>query len=191
MTADDELRRLAEAATPGPWERASTDGMGWAVHRGEHDTVALYADRHDSEFIAAANPTAVLDLLDRLRAAEVLAEHASDMSDEQCIDGKWVHGVCCDCGEFVPFDAVNDHIAAAQTAALSAHLAERDAARDRETRAEALSVAAGLLRVVVDYWDGRPVRGHGEHIYADLRDALRVIERDAEHNRAASEGGDR
>lgn len=50
-------------------------------------------------------------------------------------------------------------------------------------RAEGLEAAAILLRRIADYWDGRPLAGHGAHIYADLMDALRAIEADAAHNR--------
>lgn len=56
------------------------------------------------------------------------------------------------------------------------------AAREAAARAEALSVAASLLERVVDYWDGRPLTHHGDHIHADLVDALRGIKADAEHN---------
>ena len=45
--------------------------------------------------------------------AEVLADHTWDMSDEQKVNGEWVWGVCCECGEFVPFGEENSHVAAA------------------------------------------------------------------------------
>ncbi len=66
---------------------------------------------------------------------------------------------------------------------------------EMQARAEALDVAAILLGRVVDYWDGRPLAGHGEHIYADLRDVLAGIKRDADHNRTkrgrvTPDGGD-
>ena len=51
-------------------------------------------------------------------------------------------------------------------------------------RSEALSVAAAILQRIVGYWEGRPLTHHGDHIHADLVDALRAIEADAEHNRA-------
>lgn len=94
MTNHDELRKLAEAATPGPWKLGglqSYDGASLApfrcVYRSDaetHDT-RLYvwgdsrealleedADQReplfdcdaDAAFIAAANPSAVLALLD-------------------------------------------------------------------------------------------------------------------------------
>lgn len=40
---------------------------------------------------------------------------------------------------------------------------------------EGLAVAEHLLRKVADYWDGRPLAGHGQHIYADLLDVLNAI----------------
>lgn len=47
-----ELEQLRADATPGPWAVAGVDGMGYAVHRGEHDTIALYATRPDAALIA-------------------------------------------------------------------------------------------------------------------------------------------
>lgn len=81
---ETELRKLAEAATPGPWE--ATDGVVWIDTReqvccgrgyqeccGEPDVIGgqeKVADTNasDAAFIAAANPTAVLALLDELTA---------------------------------------------------------------------------------------------------------------------------
>lgn len=50
-------------------------------------------------------------------------------------------------------------------------------------RADALAVCAALLGKVLDYWDGRPSATIGQHIKADLRDVLRAIEGDLDHNR--------
>ncbi len=52
MESNDELRKLAEAATPRPWRFSPW----WTVE--------------DMTYIAAANPQAVLALLDRLDAME-------------------------------------------------------------------------------------------------------------------------
>jgi hypothetical protein len=72
-----ELRRLAEAATPGPWH---TPGMG-EIHRPNHDSIAQICfnggdedddscgTEADGTFIAAANPAAIIELLDELDAA--------------------------------------------------------------------------------------------------------------------------
>ena len=85
-TDRDELRKLAEAATPGPWE---ADGgeisqhwsrpepwreiIGTRVACGSYcygGTAQGVERTEDAEFIAAANPAAVLGLLDQLDAAE-------------------------------------------------------------------------------------------------------------------------
>lgn len=59
---------------------------------------------------------------DRVRSeaeslARLLADesfrHSWDMSEEQKINGAWVAGLCCECGEFVPFGEEVDHISAA------------------------------------------------------------------------------
>ena len=67
-----ELRRLAEAATPGPWEWDDNHARPGLRHGRSFGGVlfrcgALYGpDAADAAFIAAANPAAVLALLDHL-----------------------------------------------------------------------------------------------------------------------------
>ena len=73
----NELRRLAQAATPGPWVSQGRY-IGTPSHMsyiGEvRDQCGNWSDteksRADSAFIAAANPAAITELLDRLEAAE-------------------------------------------------------------------------------------------------------------------------
>ena len=74
-----ELRRLAEAATPGPWEAfgavdgrrgerwlgVTTDMRAIESARAGDVFAAQDCTRQDALFIAAANPAAVLDLLDQ------------------------------------------------------------------------------------------------------------------------------
>jgi hypothetical protein len=64
VSGTEELRRLAEAATPGPWVdcgdgavRQPSEGVGW------HAEAYLPAD---AAYIAAANPAVILALLDRV-----------------------------------------------------------------------------------------------------------------------------
>lgn len=90
----EALRELAAAATPGPW----TWGKG-GIYAGEYDEVlttgpvecmtycyggssTLDGDRYDQDaaYIAAANPTAVTALLDRLTAAEGAVERAAALA---------------------------------------------------------------------------------------------------------------
>ena len=88
MSDRKKLRRLAEAATPGPWwaDTGATigDDSDEATHvwfRAARNDLYLAIGKvldndldqttfEDAEFIAAANPAAVLDLLDQLDAAE-------------------------------------------------------------------------------------------------------------------------
>jgi len=68
----DKLRELALAATDGPWvcnKAGYCDEFPMAVSsdpRGEFD-IADYITEPDAAYIAAANPTAILELLDALR----------------------------------------------------------------------------------------------------------------------------
>lgn len=47
------------------------------------------------------------------RLAEESFRHSWDASDERRIEGAWVAGLCCECGEFIPFGQEVAHLAAA------------------------------------------------------------------------------
>lgn len=79
MTDYQHLRELAEQATPGPWKHKDglIDGPNYAevIYTGPVDCMAYcyggsstieWERDVDAEFVAAANPTVVLDLLDRI-----------------------------------------------------------------------------------------------------------------------------
>lgn len=77
MTDLEELKRIALAATPGPWR---PDGFmeGYRVVALPLSIVVV-ADcetQEDRRFIAAFNPSVALDLLHRLEVAERAAEQA-------------------------------------------------------------------------------------------------------------------
>lgn len=101
MTTPDtlELRRKAEAATPGPWRLfLATDARphnvsGPARWRGpDAETASLFDVNHygsmkhgygpeqtaNAAFIAAANPAVIIDLLDRLDALEGALRRQTD-----------------------------------------------------------------------------------------------------------------
>ena len=76
-----ELRRLAQAATPGPWEFedvghkyvVSKSGDGWIsreVCKLDGSTMSAFRQKENGPFIAAANPAAIIEILDRLEATE-------------------------------------------------------------------------------------------------------------------------
>ncbi len=71
----EELKKLALAAEPGPWEikNDSTGDCSEAYchwHRvGPFELMGKTADE-DSRFIAAANPAVILELIERLERAE-------------------------------------------------------------------------------------------------------------------------
>jgi len=59
----EELKRLAEAATPGPWVAAINTNMDNKVSHSFGDICQTGKDIGDAIFIAAANPAAVLELI--------------------------------------------------------------------------------------------------------------------------------
>ena len=86
----DELRRLAEAATPGPWSSSGSQVWGYdgnlvAAVRDHSELV----DRPDAEFIAAVDPQTILGLLDeieRLRLSQDYTPEGVDMVMQQLHD---------------------------------------------------------------------------------------------------------
>ena len=84
MVDEQKLRQLAEAATPGPWVTGNTDPLLFGSPRnpGTEPIGFVYgpsfAERSElgrkalstSEYIATANPAAILSLLDRVKALE-------------------------------------------------------------------------------------------------------------------------
>lgn len=98
----DGLRALAEKATPGPWE---ADGNEVSQHWSRPEpwkTVASsevacmsycyggsgrgIENEADAEFIAAANPSTVLALVDRAESAERRIEKAEDFITRHYLD---------------------------------------------------------------------------------------------------------
>ncbi len=91
MTDHAELRRLAKAATPGPW-RVQT-GCSWrriGTDSGDGDVLRPCTHPHDGwpdivapaenlKYIASANPKAILALLDEIDG--LLAQHGRDSAE--------------------------------------------------------------------------------------------------------------
>jgi len=84
----EELRRLAQMATPGPW-MIDYVGVGFEVAAGESviaQSQQIQGDmchktrKANAAFIAAANPAAISELIDRLEEAEKERDAAELMS---------------------------------------------------------------------------------------------------------------
>ena len=74
----EELKRLAEAATPGPWShREYVAGIGDGVDS-DMFHVADDMNTEDAIYVAAANPAAVLELIDYVQSLESTLRSASD-----------------------------------------------------------------------------------------------------------------
>ena len=91
----DHLAQLATEATPGKWHR---DGHNWNVcaDTGRFVAVSAPGRGNDAEFIAAANPSVVLALVEVARAAQGFADHVAseDHGDAE--------GECFGCGQVWP-----------------------------------------------------------------------------------------
>ncbi|WJZ27846.1 hypothetical protein MOMMJLID_CDS0038 [Arthrobacter phage 1191A] len=91
------LRKIAEAATPGPWVYGDNrDGLGNKLHPakfpGKYNPIAdfEYTEDEDAEHIATFDPPAVLALLARLEQAEAVVarvrevlEHHTFVADDK------------------------------------------------------------------------------------------------------------
>lgn len=98
----DQLRELAQASTPGPWE-ADCCSAANIVH-GLSDSIGVDAVRADAEFIAAANPAVVLDLLARIAEVEALHTPRSvQVLTGDCALGECEHEETNECPT-TPFD---------------------------------------------------------------------------------------
>lgn len=78
----EELRRLAEQATPGPW---AWSGRGNGYIRADKQTVADMRYRNgakDAPYIAAANPATILSLLDQIEELRELLARSRNLGGE-------------------------------------------------------------------------------------------------------------
>lgn len=77
------LESAARAATPGPWEISRDDFAAYIESR--KGTVGEIGDAFDANYISAANPAAILELIAELRQAwaerEYILEQVDDMFD--------------------------------------------------------------------------------------------------------------
>jgi hypothetical protein len=96
------MRERADAnlITPSPWGFAGVSGQGFAVHHGEHDTVALYANRPDADHIASWHPAVALAVADWLECvAEVHWPKRSDLYTESHYNAEPEHDYFDPCDE--------------------------------------------------------------------------------------------
>ena len=145
MTSDqlDVLQAAAEAATPGPWSRfrpEATECHEIVGAIGDRDNLVVWAECEpdDAEFIAAANPAVVLELIKRVREAE---QDAGDLSSRLSIFLDEVTGSRLSYATY-PVETMLREVDARyerlHEAELSDVSAERDAALARIARVEAL-----------------------------------------------------
>src|SRR5690625_557993 len=104
----DDLERKAKAATPGPWY-AWDRGVGWLIALDPDGDVRLpegmrtdLGRREDAEFIAAANPTAILRLIEDLRRTKSGARTLGRIIEQQnrdALDASGMHHVVDETGD--------------------------------------------------------------------------------------------
>ena len=96
----DELLRLAENATPGPYYVALDDAEECGPHKNSGlslvDTgrtgdwpIARLCETQSANLIAACSPEVILKLLAVIRAADAMREHGVELS-RQCIEPPYV-----------------------------------------------------------------------------------------------------
>ena len=103
MADTQRLRELASKATPDEWRAA-----GGFVYSDKRQIADVMDDRDDAEYIAAINPSALLELLDQLEAAQRVIEAAKQVADymtEACL----AHGALCTCDDCKLDDALSNY----------------------------------------------------------------------------------
>lgn len=85
-TDPDKLEALARAATPGEW--FIYKATPWQIHD-KDKLVATARHKNNAAYIAAANPAAILALIERVRVAETALADVRDTCDghEDADDG--------------------------------------------------------------------------------------------------------
>ena len=78
----EELKRLAEAATPGPWFAAISSNMNNSVHVSMGTICDTGKNIDDAAFIAAANPAAILELIRQRDELLVALKDARELVDD-------------------------------------------------------------------------------------------------------------
>lgn len=77
----NELDKLAKAATPGPWSNRVVEGMEDNILSCNEDKWIVFSDesvvveQNDSDYIAAAHPSAILELIAAYREAVAALKH--------------------------------------------------------------------------------------------------------------------
>lgn len=93
---DSKLKELAQKATPGPWTIGVPSSVNHNLYAGDEHIAAVSfkcsrglgdpqpEDFHNAAFIAAADPTAMLDLIMRLEKAREIIEQYPSMVRALC-----------------------------------------------------------------------------------------------------------
>lgn len=119
----NELRKLAQAATPGAWvvnddplvnegapHLMTEDGYAIADFWGNESSLGLKGNERNSAYIASANPAAILELIRQLQAAReilpvlkgLVADIQGMMSESHGVTGMHINGDVAPCGELEP-----------------------------------------------------------------------------------------
>lgn len=96
----DELERLADAATPGPWGCNEASGLddclwsdnaqAWVIFNDSFETMR----QCDADFIAAANPSTVKELVQLVRQCKNALTYVNDWAALDALTAieKWENG---------------------------------------------------------------------------------------------------
>lgn len=106
----EELKRLAEAATPGPWvlDELLADFYGFEVRTSTDEKVCADASEQDAAYIAAANPAAMLELIRQLEHHKADSEASRHLLTESWKDEYCAMGWIASCRQAVGDDGSSD-----------------------------------------------------------------------------------
>lgn len=96
MSDYSELKKLAAAAPVGPWNVAIHDDCEY-VEGAEGEFIAAFDTPEGAEFMAAANPAAVMALIEELETYQMSISHQMVRSTIKTFTGEAASGVAAAC----------------------------------------------------------------------------------------------
>lgn len=113
-----ELKKLAEAATPGPWNNRELKNMEDCILGPDGETWVVFNDecaamkQEDSDFVTAANPQTILQLLAVMEQMADVISKCIDYQDACTCDGYAEHTVHMPSGKSMDWTQMRKTLAA-------------------------------------------------------------------------------
>jgi len=97
MTSLTDLKRLAEAATAGPWTNRELENMEDCILGSDGETWVLYNDeintmkQTDSDYVTAANPQQIIAMIECMEKMQTALRYIADYYDPVGFSSRLAH----------------------------------------------------------------------------------------------------